>query len=179
MRTGLPHPPLFACVLQKVNAADRLECHLFVACSADDAIGMCRQIGQLRRGQTSVGRLRVPSEMGTYSYVASMAENSSVLSSSRNSNYYTSFSEQQSPSITYQHYFSDIEEEESNNNANQSNHTIFPSNSNRILSSSASTPIHNRIVITQPKRFLASPQEFFSRQPSENSRHRLQSKYVL
>lgn len=73
--TGLPHPPLFACVLQKVNAVHRLECHLFVCLTADDAIRMCASVAEHRRRGGAVGRLQLPmpGTMGSYSYAPSLS----------------------------------------------------------------------------------------------------------
>nr|XP_027197470.1 uncharacterized protein LOC113791835 [Dermatophagoides pteronyssinus] len=67
---GIPHPPLFVCILQKINSNQRLECHLFVCGTTDDAIHMCNSMDELRQCQSTIGRLQIPAagQMGKYSY---------------------------------------------------------------------------------------------------------------
>ena len=112
--TGLAHPPLFACVLQKVNSGQRLECHLFVCLNPDDAISMCNQMAELQQRASNIGKLKVPlpGQMGSYSYKSTPVQSSAAsIVSHRSSSY--AFSEQ--PSLTAKHHFSansDIEEED-------------------------------------------------------------------
>ncbi|OTF74496.1 hypothetical protein BLA29_015393, partial [Euroglyphus maynei] len=56
----IPHPPLFVCILQKINSNQRLECHLFVCGTTDDAIHMCNSMDELRQCTTTIGRLQIP-----------------------------------------------------------------------------------------------------------------------
>ncbi len=67
---GLPHPPLFACILQKVSNPQELECHLFVCASSEDAISLCALLSDTQKHCSKIGALELPlpGQMGNYSY---------------------------------------------------------------------------------------------------------------
>lgn len=90
---GLPHPPLFACVLQKVNSSHRLECHLFVCHSAENAMEMCSLIEEYKHRAmglaTKVHRPLSSQLVGPYSYGSSVQ--SSSMSVVSNKSHFSAF----------------------------------------------------------------------------------------
>lgn len=148
---GLPHPPLFVCILQKLTANQRLECHLFVCGSTDDAIRMCNRMDELRQRASGIGPLHVPppGQMGKYSY-----QNNRHLSSSGSIDAGTTatpsiISRSYSPSNTNtiselslipssRPKFSDIEEEDNDeDNSIVNNNSASNDNNHLVVTSSA------------------------------------------
>lgn len=82
---GLPHPPLFLCILRKVSSPRVLECHLFSCFTDQDAIAISSKLSDFQNGISKIGKLSIPlaSEIASHSFTSHGESAESRTSSNR------------------------------------------------------------------------------------------------